>query len=159
MKNFYVLCLLLLGFSYAANADVWLWQDANGKTHYVDTMKSIYTWRDESGDAHYSDTPDHEDAVAVQLVWHSSGTLDDLDGTAKEEDSGGFLPGETPDERAERQQAEAYYCKRATEIYDSYVNAPRLYRTNEEGEREYLNKEDAKKMLAETAARKKELCE
>jgi hypothetical protein len=157
MNKFFVSCLLLLGFSYVANADVWSWQDAAGRTHYVDTLKSIYTWRDESGDVHYSDTPDHEDAVAVQLVWHSSGTLDDIDGSA--DDADGFLPGETPDERAERQQAEAYYCKRATEIYDSYVNAPRLYRTNESGEREYLNEEDAKKMLAETAARKKELCE
>ena len=32
-------------------------------------------------------------------------------------------------------------CKRATEAHDSYVNAPRLYRTNDDGEREYLDEE------------------
>ena len=66
--------------------------------------------------------------------------------------------GETAEERAEREQAEAYYCKRATEIYDSYVNAPQLYRTNEAGEREYLSKQEGEAIIAETKAKKDELC-
>lgn len=158
MKNFLVICGVLLALSSGAKADVWKWVDANGDTHFVDSMTAIYTWTDEFGDVHYSDTPDHEDAVSVELVWHSKGTLEDLDDSSGSGSSGSAYPGETAEERFEREQAEAYYCKRATEIYDSYVNAPRLYRTNDSGEREYLSKEDAAAMIAETEQKKNELC-
>ena len=50
------------------------------------------------------------------------------------------------------------HSKRATEIYDSYVSAPRLYKTNENGEREYLSKEEAARTIAETRAQKDEMC-
>lgn len=158
MKRFLVLIVLLAGLSVAAQADVWKWVDAEGRTHFVDTNTPIYTWVDEQGDVHYSDTPGHEDAVAVQLMWVSKGTLADLEGDSDQSGSGSTYPGETPEERAEREQAEAYYCKRATEIYESYVNAPRLYKTNESGEREYLSKEEAAKTIAETRAQKDEHC-
>ncbi len=151
--------VLLFGFCLAANADVWQWVDASGKTHFVDTMKPIYTWVDEFGKSHYSDTPDHEDAVSVELVWHSAGTLADVDNPAGDTESGGYAyPGETAEERAEREKAEAYYCKRANEIYESYLNAPQLYRTNESGEREYLSKQEAAATIAETKAKRDELC-
>ena len=152
--------LLIFGLGQAAHADVWKWVDASGKTHYVDTMKPIYTWVDEYGKSHYSDTPDHEDAVSVEFVWHSRGNLDEV---AVPDEEGGASGGsrasdETDEDRAEREAAEAYYCKRATEIYESYVNAPQLYRTSESGEREYLSKEEAEKTLAETRAKKDKLC-
>jgi hypothetical protein len=155
----FLFAVLLLSLACAtAQADVWKWVDASGKTHFVDTNKSIYTWVDESGDIHYSDTPDHEDAVSVQLVWVSSGSLEDVKNASDESGSGYAYPGETPEERAEREKAEAYYCKRATEIYESYVNAPRLYKTNEAGERVYLDKEEAAQTIAETRAQKDEHC-
>lgn len=152
-------CLLVVAFSLTANADVWKWVDDAGKTHFVDTMTAIYTWTDEAGERHYSDTPGHEDAVSVDLVWHSSGTLADLEESGEESGSdGSAYPGESEEGRLERERAEAYYCKRATEIYESYLNAPQLYRTNEEGEREYLNKQDAAKTLAETLGKRDDLC-
>ena len=159
MKKILAVFVLVVGFTTAAQADVWKWVDANGKTHFVDTMTSIYTWVDDRGDTHYADTPDHEDAVAVQLVWVSSGTLESTQGSDDESGSGYAFPGETPEERAEREKAEEYYCKRATEIYESYVNAPRLYKTNDNGEREYLDKKTAAATIAETRAQKDELCE
>lgn len=158
MKNFLAALILILGFAATAQADVWRWVDATGKTHFVDTNKPIYTWVDERGDVHFSDTPDHEDAVSVELVWVSSGSLTDVQEGKDESGSGYAYPGETPDERAEREKAEAYYCKRATEIYESYVNAPRLYKTSDSGEREYLSKEEAAKTIAETRAQKDEMC-
>jgi hypothetical protein len=146
-------------FSLTANADVWKWVDDAGKTHFVDTMTAIYTWSDEAGERHYSDTPGHEDAVSVDLVWHSSGTLADIKEPGEESGSDGSgYPGESEEDRFERERAEAYYCKRATEIYESYADAPQLYRTNEEGEREYLSKQDAAKTLAETRAKRDDLC-
>ena len=164
MKRLIATVLLLCGFALNANADIWKWVDASGKTHFVDTTTPIYMWVDEFGKVHYSDTPDHEDAVSVELVWVSPGSLSEAEGGDKggdeeESNSGGYAnAGETAEERAEREQAEAYYCKRATEIYDSYVNAPQLYRTDEGGEREYLSKKEGEAIIAETKAKKDELC-
>jgi hypothetical protein len=156
MSYFRILLLLSVFCCGSAAADIWKWVDTDGKTHFVDTSTSIYTWVVD-GSVFYSDTPDHEDAIAVQLVWVSKGALDDKEGAASSSDGYAF-PGETPDERAEREDAEAYYCKRATEIYDSYENAPRLYRTNEAGEREYLSEESAKATLNETKTKMDDLC-
>ncbi len=157
MTRFLTIFMLTVGLSAPAFADVWKWVDATGKTHFVDTMTPIYTWLDEDDKRHYSDTPGHEDAVSVELVWHSGGTLDDVEDPAADED-GYAYPGETAEERAEREAADAYYCKRATEIFESYLNAPRLYRTNDAGEREYLSEKDAAATIAETKARMNELC-
>ena len=159
MKQLLVITTLVFGLCLTAKADVWKWVDAAGNTHYVDTMQTIYTWVDEFGKVHYGDTPDHEDAVSVELVWHATGSLDTVHDNAEESESGGYAyPGETAEDRAEREKAEAYYCKRATEIYDSYLNAPQLYRTDENGEREYLSKKDAAATIAETKAKMNELC-
>jgi hypothetical protein len=150
---------LTVGLALPANADIWKWVDADGKTHFVDTTTPIYTWIDETGKVHYSDTPDHEDAVSVELVWHSPGTLADAGDADEDSGSDGYAyPGETAEERAERENAEAYYCKRATEIFESYLNAPRLYRTSESGDREYLSEADAAATIAETKAKMNELC-
>lgn len=139
-----------------ASADVWKWTDANGKIHFVDTNTAIFTWV-ENGKTFYSDTPDHEDAVAVQLVWVSKGSLQGIDSAVASTEKSA-LPGETPEQQAAREESEAYYCKRATEVYDSYKNAPRLYRTNDQGEREYLSEEDAETTMIETKAKVDQLC-
>ncbi len=160
MNRLFVTAILMLAFSLHAHADVWKWVDAQGNTHFVDTTKPIYTWVDESGKVHYSDTPEHEAAVSVELVWVSSGSLADVEGGDGEEAQAGSYarPGESAEQRAEREAAEAYYCKRATEVYESYLNAPQLYRTNEAGEREYLSKQEGEAIIAETRAKKDEFC-
>ena len=43
MNRLIATMILLFGICLGANADVWKWVDANGKTHFVDTMKPIYT--------------------------------------------------------------------------------------------------------------------
>lgn len=158
MKRSITAILFLLGVSATAGADVWKWVDANGDTHYVDTMTPIYTWLDDSGKVHYSDKPEHENAVSVKLVWHSPGTLANAEPEAAAAADEEAYPGETAEDRAERLRARAYHCKRATEIYDSYVNAPQLYRTDETGERVFLSKEEAAATIAETKARRDKYC-
>lgn len=158
MKRSITAIFFLLGLSATAGADIWKWVDANGGTHYVDTMTPIYTWVDESGKVHYSDKPDHEDAVSVQLVWHSSGTLPGAAPEAADAVADEAYPGETAEDRAERLRARAYHCKRATEVYESYVNAPQLYRTDENGERVFLNEEEAAATIAETKAKRDKYC-
>ena len=156
----YVVILLLALGAATAQADLWKWVDVNGNTHFVNSDTPIFTWTDENGEVHYSDSPDHEGAVSVPLIWVSSGSLDDMNqaGSQDESGSGEAYPGETPEMRAQREIAEAYYCKRATEIYDSFVSATRLYKTNEDGEREYLSKEDAAQTIAESRAQKEQAC-
>lgn len=150
---------LLCGICVNANADVWRWIDAKGDTHFVDTKRAIYTWLDDTGKVHYADKPDHENAVSVELVWHSTGTLESVE-EVKPKSSGESTghPGETEGDREEREKAEAYYCKRATEIYDSYLKAPRLYKTDANGEKNFLSDEEAQATLAETKAKVDELC-
>ncbi len=156
MQYLKFILLFLVFCCGSAAADVWKWVDAEGKTHFVDTSTSIFTWM-EDGRVFYSDTPDHEDAVAVQLVWVSKGTLDAKDSADNSSDGNAF-EGETPEQRAVREDEEAFYCKRATEIYDSYKNAPRLYRTNDAGEREYLSEKAAQATLDETKSKMDDLC-
>jgi hypothetical protein len=149
---------LLAGLCQSANADIWRWIDAKGGTHFVDTMRPIYTWQDEAGKVFFADKPNHVNAVSVELIWHSSGILDETQEEKSKSGSNELLPGETEAERAERMQAEAYYCKRATEIYDSYLNAPRLYKTGDDGNPKYLSDEEASKTIADTKAKVDELC-
>ena len=158
MKKYFAMLVVGLLLSASANADVWRWVDANGKTHFVDTMTPIFTWVDDHGRVFYADTPGHEDAVSVELVWHSTGSLADVESDESESD-GYAYPGETAEDRAKREAAEAYYCDRANEIYESYLNAPQLYKTNENGEREYLSKKEAAQTIAETRAKRDELCQ
>ncbi len=159
MKSLFLTVLLIFGIVFNAAADVWKWVDANGDSHYVDTNRPIYTWIDKFGKVHYSDKPDDADAIFVQLVWVSSATLDEVESKEEQRLDGDLLPGETAEMRAERKAAEKYYCERATEIYESYVNAPQLYRTNDNGEREYLSDKEAAVTVAETKMKMKDICE
>lgn len=161
MKKLTAIIVLAFGLCLTANADVWKWVDVYGETHYVSTMTTIYTWLDEEGRVHYSDRPEHADAVSVELVWVSSGDLADekrSDGEGAKTPKRMVDPNETEFDSLEREAAEAYYCKRAREIYDSYVNAPNLYKTNVDGEKEYLTEEATAAILAETEAKVAELC-
>jgi len=162
MKTVFLILLLTVGIAFNAAADVWKWEDANGDTHYVDTDRPIYTRTDEYGKIHYSDKPDHADAVSVELIWVSSETLDEVKGDKGDKDGrrdgSSALPGETAEDRAEREAAEAYYCKRVTEIYESYKNAPQLYRTNDAGEREFLSDGEAAAEIAQTKTKMDEMC-
>jgi hypothetical protein len=161
MRKLFATIILTCGLCASANADVWMWIDLNGDMHFVNTSTAIYTWLDEDGYVQFSDTPDHENAVLVDLVWHSKG--DDLPdetqtAAAAAPKQSKAWPGETEGERFEREAAEAYYCKRAQEVYNSYLKAPRLYKTLDSGERQYLSDEETAATLTETKARVAELC-
>ena len=156
MKKLCGIVVLIFGLIPAAEADVWKWVDALGNTHFVDTVRPIYTWVDD-GKVHFADHPDHDGAVSVQLVWHSKGTLEETAAADLPADESAY-PGETDEQRAERERAEAYYCKRATEVYESYLNAPQLYKTDANGEKQILSEAEAAQTVVETRAKKEQLC-
>lgn len=159
MKKLLALFFLVFAVCQTANADVWKWIDASGQTHFVDTMKPIYTWVDNRGKAHYSDKPEHAGAVNVKLTWHAKGDLSDLDAEKSEQKVARNVdPNETDEDRAEREKAEAYYCKKATEVFASYLKAPRLFKTGTSGKPEYLSDKEAAATIAKTKAKKEEYC-
>lgn len=109
----------------------------------------------------YADKPGHENAVSVDLVWHSTAeTVDEVDDQqqAGSGGSGWAHPGETPEERLEREKAEDYYCKRAQDIYSSYLSAPRLYETDENGEKVYLTDAQTDAKIKETEEAVAQVC-
>jgi len=142
MKKLTAIIVLALGLCFTANADMWKWVDENGNVHY-------------------SDKPEHESAVGVKLARHSPGSPSAsssiVSQTTTSRDNA-MDRNETADEELERERAEAYYCKQAKEIYDSYTRAPQLYRTNADGQREYLSGEEAAEVLAKTEAEVAERC-
>ncbi len=156
-RNVLIFLALMLALSSAARADVWRWVDAEGNTHYVDSNRAIWTWSDEQGKSFYSDKPDHENAIRVQLVWHSSGSLDDVASSGASADEPAY-PGETADERAQREAVVAHNCQRATEILESYENAPALYRTDENGKRHVLTEKEYAAELADAKEKTRFLC-
>ena len=161
MKKSLGLIVLGLGYCLNASADIWVWVDADGESHYVSSNKPIWTWMDAYGQAHYSDVPESEFATRVTLVWHSSNRLSAAaqSGSPNSENGGGnFDPDESDEERQEREIAEAYYCNQAKEIYDTYLSAPRLFKTTDDGQREYLSVQETVTTLAETKAKVDNLC-
>ncbi len=162
--KYLIAALLLAGFAATAEADIWKWVDANGDVHFVESNSPIYTWTDEHGRVFYSDTPDHEDAVSVELIWVSGGALEEDEAETFADEptpitGGRLFTEETAEEVAAQLQARAEFCERATEAYDTYVNAPRLYKTNESGRRIYLSAREAKALIAETRAKKDAACD
>ena len=165
MMRLIVTTTLILLFAASANADIWKYADSTGITHFVDSDKPIFTWTDDAGQHYYSNKPESESAVSVELVWVSAGSLPDANssqmassGSSQTSDDEFAYAGETAAERESRKQAEAYYCKRATEVYESYANAPRLYKTGADGNKAYLSEEEANQTMAETESRVDELC-
>jgi hypothetical protein len=150
------IAVLVLGLSANAHADVWKWVDQVGEEHFVTSDRPIYTWLDGS-EVYFSDKPEHPDARPVELVWHSPGTLADVE-EAKAAEDPNAVPGETPEQAAARRAAEAYYCSQATEILNTYNNAPQLYRTGENGERYYLTVAEEAEAVAEAQAGIDEFC-
>lgn len=142
MRELTAIILLMFGPYLTANADIWKWVD-------------------ESGNVHYADTPSHEYAVNAELVTYSPGnqsapaSSNSRTNTSRGKD---IDSEDTPDEKRAREDAQAYYCNRARDIYDSYVDAPRLYRTSEDGRREYLSDQEAAAALANAKASVAEWC-
>ncbi|MBT8108013.1 MAG: DUF4124 domain-containing protein [Gammaproteobacteria bacterium] len=142
MRKLTAIILLVFGLILTANADIWKWVDEHGNVHYSDTPAREYAVNAEL----VSSAPANRSAAASSDSQTDTSRGNDID------------PEETPDERRAREDAQAYYCKQAKDIYQSYVGAPRLYRTSEDGQREYLSAEEMAATLATAEATVEEWC-
>lgn len=138
MKELTTIVLLVFGLSLTANADIWKWVDAHGNVHY-------------------GDTPARAEALNAERVRYTPSNQN----TSKPSDSRTVTSwGSDTDtgESAEEERAQSYYCEQARSIYQSYVDAPRLYRTTEDGEREYLSDQEKAATLADAEVSVSEWC-
>lgn len=142
MDKLTAIIVLTFGLCLTAHADIWKWVDDQGVVHY-------------------GDMPAAEYAKNAELVSYSHGSRPAATSSANQasanrgEDAN---PGETTEETRAREDAQAYYCKQAQDIYRSYVDAPRLYRTGDDGQREYLSDEEAAAQIANAEASIAEWC-
>ena len=142
MKALTAIIVMVFGLCLSAHADIWKWVDENGNVHYGDTPAHEYSNR-----AHLvKQTPDHRPAATPSDRRTDASRGKDVDA------------GETLQERQAREEAQAYYCKQARDIYRSYVGAPRLYRTRDDGQREYLTDEEMAATIASAEASVAEWC-
>lgn len=142
MKALTAITLLVFGLCLNANAD-------------------IYKWVDENGNVHYGDKPAPEYTKSTQVVRHTSGqrsafnASDSRTITSQREK---IEPKEASQDKKEGEDAQSYYCEQARDIYRSYVDAPRLYRTGKDGQREYLSDDEMAATIANARATVAEWC-
>ena len=140
------LALILLGLSISigASAAVWMWTDADGVVHYSD-----YPADEGAVLIEIKSKPTNRAAIAEQR--EETITLE------RERQQGDRLRREEKaEEKAQRKidrELAKEKCVKARERYDTYYNSPRLYRTTEDGDFEYLSSEEidalhAKEMTA-----------
>ncbi len=140
------LALILLGLSVwiGASAAVWMWTDADGVVHY-------------------SDYPADEGAVLIEIESKPTNRAaiaeqrEETIALERDRQQGDRLRREEKaEEKAQRKidrELAKEKCAKARERYDTYYNTPRLYKTTEDGDFEYLSSEEidalrAKEMTA-----------
>ncbi|MCZ6687360.1 MAG: DUF4124 domain-containing protein [Gammaproteobacteria bacterium] len=140
------LALILLGLSISigASAAVWMWTDADGVVHY-------------------SDYPADEGAVLIEIESKPTNRAaiaeqrEETIALERERQQGDSLRREEKAEEKTQRKIDRELakekCVKARERYDTYYNTPRLYRTTEDGDFEYLSSEEidalhAKEMTA-----------
>ncbi|MEM8981513.1 MAG: DUF4124 domain-containing protein [Pseudomonadota bacterium] len=116
----------------------------------VPALGEVYTWRDENGVLHYGDMPpENGEATVVPIQTRRTdnasvsarATAEREARTATSEAIASAASSEEAERAAATLAAEerAAACTAARERLRNYINARRLYRTNEAGEREYLD--------------------
>ena len=149
MMNKLAIILLGLSVSIGANAAVWMWTDAGGEVHY-------------------SDFPEVADAVLVEIESSPTDRAAVADrrrqtiALERERQKGDRLRRESDAEdgaqqKQDREMAEKN-CERSKEIYDTYYNAPRLYKPTADGGREFLSSEETDALRAKAKASIDEWC-
>lgn len=133
MRQITATLLLMFGLCLTADADIWKWVDEQGNVHYGDTPAREYTNN------------------AERVTYTSSSRSHSTPSESRTEDT-------QSEEKTAQEDAQAYYCERAKDIYRSYLDAPRLYKTGEDGQREYLSDEETAATIANARASVAEWC-
>ncbi len=146
-----MLAIILLGLSVSLSAGAAVWM-----------------WTDDGGEVHYSDYPEVEGAVLVDIESHPTDRAAIAEQRRKtvalerERQKGEQLRldvdrEERADKKDDRALAKAN-CEQAKAAYETYYNAPRLYKPTADGGREYLSSEETDALRAKAKASVDEWC-
>lgn len=124
-------------------ADVYMWRDADGTVHYGDKPGS-----DNARKLDIETRPTDRTSVAKRYEQRQTARTESNTAMAKQRSQ---AEQQAADAAAEREQ-KAARCEEARERLRSYVNSRRLYRLDDNGERQYLD--DAE--ISEARARAEE---
>lgn len=107
----------------------------------------VYRWKDANGVWHYSDQPQPGAELVKKLSTRtsSSNSSPPPPPPAAAAPENGIPPLSrevTQQVRQEAAKAKVEQCKKATEAYESAINARRLYKEDDKGNRTYLNSEE-----------------
>ena|ERR1700677_1857602 len=131
-----LLCVLLMGWSVMASAVVYKWVDAQGKVQYGDRP------------------PDGVHAEVVELLGiHNSGHSNSAVTGADKPAAAPTSPSATDTKKAvdnDVAQVREKECADAKDRYQKLIEGRRLYKTGENGERQYLTSDeiDAERLSA-----------
>ena len=120
----------------------------------------IYKWTDEDGNVHYEDRPSgaaSEERLAINYKRTDSGAVQqrisarhERQAARNEERSVAAAAEQEAAENAAAEEQRAQACERARARLETYLQSRRLYRTDENGERVYLD--DAQRQEARQKA-------
>lgn len=112
-------------------------------------IAEVYTWRDDSGVLHYGDKPGSDNAELVQIQTSRTNRSLVAERAAARQESRSSASNDFQEaqasETAATQAAEltasekADACKKARDTLSNYINARRLYKTDDDGKRVYLD--------------------
>jgi hypothetical protein len=128
----------------------------------------IYKWTDEDGNVHYEDRPSGaptEERLALNYARTNSGAVQQRV-AARHERQASRAEAKSQAEAAEREAAEnaaaaedrKQACERARARLETYLQSPRLYRTDANGERVYLDDEQRQEARRKAEEQVTEFC-
>jgi hypothetical protein len=132
------------------------------------SANEIYKWTDEEGNVHYEDRPSGaptEERLALNYRRTDTGAVRQRI-NAQHERQAARSEAQSEAELAEREAAEKaaaeeqrkLACGRARTRLETYLQSPRLYRTDDNGERIYLDDEQRREARREAEEQVNELC-
>ncbi len=139
-----------------------------GLSFSISAAAAVWMWTDDEGRVNYSDYPDNPNAVLVDIQSDASdrNAIADRRQAAVEREreriKGDRLRRESDAEDSEQEKQDRRMaksnCERAKEIYETYYNAPRLYKPTQGGGREFLSAEETDALRAKAQASVTEWC-
>jgi hypothetical protein len=134
----------LIGAMSAAQADVYRWTDSKGQVQYSDRWVPGSTLIKQTGP--HNPTPDQP--TDQQKLAASNASIAEQQAQKSTEQT----------VRQDVAASKAEQCKKTTEAYQKAIESRRLYKEGKNGEREYVNDQEADAYRARLLSERKQLC-
>lgn len=150
--NRMTLCCAVAALTFATGAlgnEIYKWTDEDGNIHYEDRPSGVST--EERIDITYRRTDNNAVQQRVQAHREAQTARDEAKSVAAAEEK------EAADNAAAEQQRQQA-CERARARLESYVQSRRLYRTDANGERVYLDDQQRQEARSKAEEQVSEFC-